>query len=43
MLGKGGRRCEKHVGVDLEAWLKHLPAWPGAGWASALQQGLQVN
>lgn len=21
-----GTRCEKHVGVDLEVWIKHLPA-----------------
>lgn len=32
MLGKGRgmggeeRRWEKRVGVDLEAWMKHLPA-----------------
>lgn len=30
MLGKGrgrrGEEREKHVGIDLEAWMKHLPA-----------------
>lgn len=47
MLGKRpwGRRCEKHAGIDLEAWTldEASAGLTCAGWASAVQRGLQVN